>query len=675
MSVKHLLDLPAEVLVLVSSSIEEPQLLDVRLSCKTLDHAAFDHWADKVVENTTCRLGRPNALSKIDNILATPHLARLLQKLEAASCTLSLDVKERDGGGEFPVFTHNLCCALLCSGIKVVSYDIGSVPFYHELLTCPGIDTIAALSRDVESVTYATWYSPRHGPAVQVASHRVILELMRYARGLKALRHQMAHFRTADENMGPSAQVSRSYLTAAPYSCLSELEVIRSACYTVDLTAFLERINNTLRKFAVADVTFVGDRRGFVDVLQQLQACSQLLSLKIGIGHVQSHEVVADRGHRRRSRVQDSHRLGVAPYADPDSDREPDTMSSYVEAISNRWFAVFIRVPHDHKPKGDVFVLRVFLDGRIVVETWRQRGDQLPLTPQPEGEAGFDDDDDVPPTYEPGLAKGAREMEQQQRARSEEDCWMMQGRTDGMSMRFPHKVTNYNQHQPGDAAEWDGKEIVVQFSEAYVLEAPTEDAWGNYIAGKAQTVGDILAFTFIYRPRKILDTIIGQTKQLRSSATQVAHDPKSPDSDKSARPSKDKGRASSIESNSTVRRNMPAAAAGTKGNDKRKPIWNYKTYQVERLTETEFAQRMHNPQGIHPADQQWRDNLTNFNSKWMYCCRRMRPNTKFVWCDNKDCEIGIFHFRCVGLTSEPHWGGRLWLCPICRDLPDQEVRI
>ncbi|KAK4611347.1 uncharacterized protein CLAFUR5_13982 [Fulvia fulva] len=344
-------------------------------------------------------------------------------------------------------------------------------------------------------------------------------------------------------------------------------------------------------------------------------------------------------------------------YADPNPDLEPDTTSSYIEAVSNRWFAVLVRIPHDHKPSGNLFIIMVFLDGRAIAEARRRPGEQLPSTPQPEGEAGFEGD--ILPTFEPGLAGDLCDLEEEGQARDDSEEWLLQGYISGESLRFPHVVTDNNKHEAGDAAEWESKEIAVQFSEALILEAESEDDFGNYVPAKIKTVGNVFAFTFKYRPRQILETILGHTAQ------------QSPDSDKTIRPHKGKGRANSLDSDAEV----PTPTTTTTHRNGRKPIWNSNMQCIDWLTETEYAQRMTDPRRAHPADEEWRKNLNYFNSKWMYCCKQMKQDSKFTWCDNADCVIGVFHFWCVGLTREPHWGLNTWLCPICRDLPEEGIRM
>lgn len=78
----------------------------------------------------------------------------------------------------------------------------------------------------------------------------------------------------------------------------------------------------------------------------------------------------------------------------------------------------------------------------------------------------------------------------------------------------------------------------------------------------------------------------------------------------------------------------------------------------------------------HPADVAWNRDISDPDTKenLLWCtCRLIRPRQPMVTCDNDDCAVRTFHFGCVGLDSEPM--DKVWLCPSCRKLPDESVRV
>ena len=89
MSIDHLSGLPIELLVLICEQVDKEQLRHIRLSCKALDCAAFDRWADSFIRSKEWNLGDRNALPTLNSILATPHLARKME-------LVSLSIRERD---------------------------------------------------------------------------------------------------------------------------------------------------------------------------------------------------------------------------------------------------------------------------------------------------------------------------------------------------------------------------------------------------------------------------------------------------------------------------------------------------------------------------------------------------------------------------------------------------
>ena len=145
------------------------------------------------------------------------------------------------------------------------------------------------------SIGYKTSYFEDVGPPDAMAKSKGVLELIRNARSLSILRLQLddCPMDPEDGTLNDAARMSRVYLAAVPCSCLTEFEITTTTCYTVDMIAFLERVMDTLRKFTMVDMTFVSHRRGFVAVLQQLQACSHLSRLQLSALGDRSTEIVA----------------------------------------------------------------------------------------------------------------------------------------------------------------------------------------------------------------------------------------------------------------------------------------------------------------------------------------------------------------------------------------------
>ncbi|KAF2168669.1 hypothetical protein M409DRAFT_65541 [Zasmidium cellare ATCC 36951] len=56
----------------------------------------------------------------------------------------------------------------------------------------------------------------------------------------------------------------------------------------------------------------------------------------------------------------------------------------------------------------------------------------------------------------------------------------------------------------------------------------------------------------------------------------------------------------------------------------------------------------------------------------LYCICQKVSYGEMVGCDNDDCELQWFHYKCVGVTEEPKGE---WLCPNCRTLPKNKLKI
>lgn len=56
----------------------------------------------------------------------------------------------------------------------------------------------------------------------------------------------------------------------------------------------------------------------------------------------------------------------------------------------------------------------------------------------------------------------------------------------------------------------------------------------------------------------------------------------------------------------------------------------------------------------------------------LYCICQKVSYGEMVGCDNDDCELQWFHYKCVGVTEEPKGE---WLCPHCRTLPKNKLKI
>lgn len=198
--------------------------------------------------------------------------------------------------GQYSVFTHNFFCALSCSGVKVVSYELEDVPFDLEALKCPGINNIAALSADVTTIAYNSSNDAYQGPSAMIAPFQGILELIRGAREIETLKLQFYRRPDdTDEDLRLDAVTSRTFFTAVSCRYLTELELISTTCYTVDMVAFLGHTKKTLRKLTMVKMSFVSQERRFVDILQQLETCSQLCLLRVGVFDHGSWEEVRPR--------------------------------------------------------------------------------------------------------------------------------------------------------------------------------------------------------------------------------------------------------------------------------------------------------------------------------------------------------------------------------------------
>lgn len=56
----------------------------------------------------------------------------------------------------------------------------------------------------------------------------------------------------------------------------------------------------------------------------------------------------------------------------------------------------------------------------------------------------------------------------------------------------------------------------------------------------------------------------------------------------------------------------------------------------------------------------------------LYCICQKVSYGEMVGCDNDNCELQWFHYKCVGVTEEPKGE---WLCPNCRTLPKNKLKI
>lgn len=54
---------------------------------------------------------------------------------------------------------------------------------------------------------------------------------------------------------------------------------------------------------------------------------------------------------------------------------------------------------------------------------------------------------------------------------------------------------------------------------------------------------------------------------------------------------------------------------------------------------------------------------TNSDKSMLYCvCKSADDGSPMICCDNENCDIKWFHFKCVNLKETPY---DLWLCPNC----------
>lgn len=56
----------------------------------------------------------------------------------------------------------------------------------------------------------------------------------------------------------------------------------------------------------------------------------------------------------------------------------------------------------------------------------------------------------------------------------------------------------------------------------------------------------------------------------------------------------------------------------------------------------------------------------------IYCLCHKVSYGDMVGCDNDECQYQWFHYKCVNVTEEPKGE---WLCPVCRNLPRNKLRI
>ncbi|KAK4502239.1 hypothetical protein PRZ48_005664 [Zasmidium cellare] len=78
----YILQLPPEILTHIASFVKvEPDLLELRLTCRSLAAAAFDLFANEFIANLRCFVLDPVRLHRVNSILSRPHLARKVREV------------------------------------------------------------------------------------------------------------------------------------------------------------------------------------------------------------------------------------------------------------------------------------------------------------------------------------------------------------------------------------------------------------------------------------------------------------------------------------------------------------------------------------------------------------------------------------------------------------------
>lgn len=159
---------------------------------------------------------------------------------------------------------------------------------------------------------------------------------------------------------------------------------------------------------------------------------------------------------------------------------EPNTVLTYVEVVPNTKFSIFLEIPSHTPPRiGDAFFFRIFVDGVLNSEVFhRDLGPGRSI-------AGY-----------------------------------LNGKGSEHPLSFPHVAVDLNESEEvADAESWDDKEVVLQISQARLGKASADDAGFGEADESIEPAGgsdSVFAFTFKYRPRLILRSILNISKLERS---------------------------------------------------------------------------------------------------------------------------------------------------------------
>lgn len=81
-----LLDTPTEVLQHIASFLPCDSILQMRLTCKTLESTTLDLFAEEFISYQEFFLLDPSRLLRVKNILSTPHLAARVKRVATPLC-------------------------------------------------------------------------------------------------------------------------------------------------------------------------------------------------------------------------------------------------------------------------------------------------------------------------------------------------------------------------------------------------------------------------------------------------------------------------------------------------------------------------------------------------------------------------------------------------------------
>ncbi|KAK5119706.1 hypothetical protein LTR85_007282 [Meristemomyces frigidus] len=87
----YVLALPMEMLQHIASCVTDSELLTLRLTCKELEAAAFDHFAEVYLSETACFVMDPDRVRRLLSIVSSTHFAPKVRKVRLTMCPFEED--------------------------------------------------------------------------------------------------------------------------------------------------------------------------------------------------------------------------------------------------------------------------------------------------------------------------------------------------------------------------------------------------------------------------------------------------------------------------------------------------------------------------------------------------------------------------------------------------------